>query len=86
MPETCTDMILVACCLHNLLRDGFLESTQMPLHQWNQDESLPLNFVTLRGTGGFTNSNGLDIWAKLTDYFMQQGAVAWQEKHVTRLA
>lgn len=85
-PETCTDMILVACCLHNLLRDGFLESAQMSVHQWNQEENLPSNFVSLRGTGGFSNSNGLDIRAKLTDYFMsQQGAVDWQEQHVTRL-
>lgn len=86
-PETCTDMILVACCLHNLLRDGFLESAQMPVHQWNQEENLPSNFVTLRGTGGFSNSNGLDVRAKLTDYFMsQQGAVYWQHQCVTRLA
>lgn len=56
-PETCTDIILVACCLHNLLKDGFLESAQMSVHQWNQKENLPSNFVSLRGTGGFSNSN-----------------------------
>lgn len=86
-PETCTNMILVACCLHNLLRDGFLESAQMPVHQWNrEDENLPSNFVSLRGTGGFSNSNGLDIRVKLTNNFTsQQGAVDWQEQHVTRL-
>lgn len=87
MSETCTDMILVASCFHNLLRDGFLESAEMPLHQWNQKENLPSNFVSLRGTGGFSNSNGLKIRAKLTDYFTsQQGAVEWQEQRVTRLA
>lgn len=84
-PETCTDMTLVACCLHNLLRDGFLESAQTPVHQQNQEENLPT--VSLRGTGGFSNSNGLNIRAKLTDYFTsQQGAVDWQEQYVTRLA
>lgn len=84
--ETCTDMIFVACCLNNLLRDGFLESAQISVLQWNQEENLPSNFVSLRGTGGFSNSNGLDIREKLTDYFMsQQGAVDWQKQHVTRL-
>ncbi|KAL4714582.1 hypothetical protein ACJJTC_006628 [Scirpophaga incertulas] len=86
-PDTCTDMILVLCCLHNLLRDGFLESAQMPVHQWNrEEENLPSNFISLRGTRGFSNSSGLDIRVKLTNYFTsQQGAVDWQEQHVTRL-
>ncbi|KAL4719705.1 hypothetical protein ACJJTC_007894 [Scirpophaga incertulas] len=64
-----------------------LESAQMPVHQWNrEEENLPANFVSSRGTGGFSNSNGLDIRVKLTNYFTsQQGAVDWQEQHVTRL-
>lgn len=86
VPETCTNMILVACCLHNLLREGFLEPAQTPVYQWNQEENLPQNFLALHGRGGFSNSNGLAIRSKLTEYFMtQQGAVEWQEQRVTRL-
>lgn len=85
-PETCTDMILVACCLHNLLREGFLESAQTPLHHWDPEENLPQNFIPLVRRGGFSNSNGLAVRATLTDYFMtEQGAVEWQEQRVTRL-
>lgn len=51
-PETCIDMILVACCLHNLLRDGLFESAQMPAYiKWTKKKIyLQVIYVTARSS------------------------------------
>lgn len=78
------NLIITACCLHNILRDAYLEENNTPFYNI-QDvaEVTQINMVNLTGSGGFSSFNGLQIRDKLKDYFSsQQGAVIWQEKIV----
>lgn len=63
LPETCDDLIVVACCLHNLLRDGFLENSGKTFYHFNTDMETTLtpNMHSLSRTGGYANRAGFEI-------------------------
>ncbi|CAH2101090.1 unnamed protein product [Euphydryas editha] len=52
LPSTCTDLILVACCLHNLLRDAYLEENSRPHYVRDENENPTGNMIHLTGTRG----------------------------------
>ncbi|XP_071056782.1 uncharacterized protein [Onthophagus taurus] len=82
-PETTDAIIPVTCCLHNMLRDEYLQKGK-PIY--NQDIELPVNnmFPIARG-GGFGNVAGFEIRNQFKDYFNSpQGSVQWQEDWVRR--
>lgn len=61
-PETTDDLIFVACCLHNLLRDAFLESENKPYHELDPTEPPPsTNLIPLAKGGGFANIDGFSV-------------------------
>lgn len=83
-PETCDDLIMSACCLHNILRDGYLENQQIP--RYHREEEIPSdNMIRMTNVGGFANAGGLAIRDTLKEYFCSQaGEVSWQENIVNR--
>lgn len=82
-PSVVDDLILTACCLHNLLRDGYLEENNSPFYQYNIEETNHNNMINFARFGGFANSEGFRIRDQLKDFFCcQYGAVAWQEAAV----
>ncbi|XP_046980822.1 uncharacterized protein LOC124545905 [Schistocerca americana] len=38
-PEVANDLVLSACCLHNLLRDGYLEENDIPFYSYSFNEA-----------------------------------------------
>lgn len=84
--ETTDNLILVACCLHNLLRDGYLESQNNPHYEYDQTQSLPVeNMTPLAKTGGFANMDGFAVRDIFMDYFnSHSGRISWQQEHITR--
>lgn len=38
---TCDNLIWVACCLHNMLRDGYLEENRQLHYEYDCEQTLP---------------------------------------------
>lgn len=80
------DLILTACCLHNLLRDGYLERNSVPFHSRDDTDNTQDNMINLARFGGFASSDGFEIREKLKDFFCSEnGAVSWQEATIDRI-
>lgn len=85
-PETCDDVIVVTCCLHNLLRDGYLELNRKPYHNLADGGNPTENMFPLARVGGFANASAFVIRDTLKEFFMSQaGSVSWQNDQVNRL-
>lgn len=85
-PEVCDKLVMVTCCLHNLLRDAFLEKNSKIFYEYDPNVNLPHNIIPLAGVGGFANADGLEIRNMFTDFFNEEGAVNWQNDRVFRLS
>lgn len=69
-PEITDNLIMTTCCIHNMLRDGFLEEENVDFFQFNFSEQLPTqNIISLCATGGFANAEGFDIRDEFMNYF-----------------
>ncbi|KAJ8934278.1 hypothetical protein NQ314_013464 [Rhamnusium bicolor] len=80
-PDVVDDLILTCCCLHNLLRDGYLEdNNNSQFFTYNNEETIQNNMISFSCFGGFSNSEGFEIRDKLKDFFCNEcGAVQWQD-------
>ena len=85
-PSTTDNLIVVACCLHNLLRDAYLESNKKPYYEMDTSQMPPSeNFTALARGGGFANAEGFAVRDAFTEYFNSRaGQVPWQSSYVTR--
>lgn len=84
VPEACDNIIMVACCLHNMLRDAYLEKNKQPYYIRN-NEDLPVeNLLPLARVGGFANAAGFLVRNKFSEYFVTQGQVHWQDEKINR--
>lgn len=85
-PETTDNLIIVACCLHNLLRDTYLEKQKKPYYELDPIEPPPTkNLLPLARTGGFSNADGFAVRDLFVEYFNSHaGAIAWQDNQTTR--
>lgn len=84
--ESCDDLILSACCLHNLLRTAYLEQSGKPYFEYDSSEQPTVGLVPLVRLGGFANNDGFDIRQCFATFFSNQGSVEWQDRHVFRLS
>lgn len=67
-PGTIDLVIIVYCCLHNMLSSMFknsLKSERFP----NLDDFPTQNLINLAGAGSFAQSEGFQVRRRLTDYF-----------------
>lgn len=87
LPETADDVITVCCCLHNMLREGYLTKSGRPNYEFDPAQDLPTeNLIPLRKSGGFGNVEGFTIRNTFASYFFEEGKVSWQEATVNRVA
>jgi len=78
-PSTCDDLITVACCLHNMLRDAYLEENGGAFREFDSREPVPINnIIPIGRRGGFANAEGFDVREAYKDFFNNEGAVSWQ--------
>jgi len=78
-PTTVDDLIIVTCCLHNMLRDAYLENNGKAYYQFDQECSTQNNNMrSFPGEGGFINTEGVRVRDIFKDYFANIGAVPWQ--------
>ncbi|XP_022906222.1 uncharacterized protein [Onthophagus taurus] len=85
-PESCDKLIMVTCCLHNLLRDAFLEKGNRPFYEYDPNVQIPNNVTPLAGAGGFASANGLEVREMFTQFFNEDGALHWQNDRVFRVS
>lgn len=80
-PMTCDDLILVACCLHNLLREAYLEENGQPFFEERKSSTTFQinNLLPITRGGGFTNAEGFLVRDSFKDFFNNEGSVSWQE-------
>lgn len=81
-PEVCDNLIIAACCLHNLLRDGYLEKKGTPHYEYDPDENRTNSFQNLTRVGGFQNAEGFQIRSEYMNFFNGEGTLNWQDKHI----
>lgn len=80
-PDTCTDLILVACCFHNLLRDGYLEINNRPYYIRDENQNPTDNMIDLAATTS-TVHDGINVRNQLKLFFNSQiGQVSWQNNY-----
>lgn len=79
-PETCDNLVIVACCLHNMLRDAYLEKNNKIFYQYDHEKCMNnIHFTPLINEGGFANAEGFTVRDSFKEYFNNEGAVPWQE-------
>lgn len=85
LPETVDDVITVSCCLHNMMREGYLSKTGRSNYELDPTVDPPSqNLIPLTASGGFANVQGLTVRNTFASYFMEEGKVSWQEARVNR--
>lgn len=76
--EPCDDLIIIACCLHNMLRDAYLEENGQASKEFDSRETVPINnIIPIARGGGFTNFKGFNVREQYKDFFNNE-AVSWQ--------
>lgn len=85
--KTVDNLVLTACCLHNLLRDRYLENTNYYYYNFDDNKSQPSeNMMSLAKTGGYANLEGFFVRDEFKIFFNSpQGAVPWQNHQSNRL-
>ncbi|KAF0710602.1 protein ANTAGONIST OF LIKE HETEROCHROMATIN PROTEIN 1-like, partial [Aphis craccivora] len=77
--STCEDLIWVLCCLHNMLRTGYMEKNNHTFYDYEDEQSTPTNnMLPLSRGGGFINIEGFDVRERFKSYFNNEGSVPWQ--------
>jgi len=77
--STTEDLIWVACCLHNMLRNGYLEKNNRPFYDYEEEQlTAKNNMIPLSRGGGFNNIEGFDVRERFKSYFNNEGSVPWQ--------
>ncbi|KAL4123037.1 hypothetical protein QTP88_015269 [Uroleucon formosanum] len=78
-PNTCDDLVIVTFCLHNMLRDAYLEKNGKIYYQFDSQQSNPDgNMTPLEHERGFLSIEGLAVRDIFKDYFVNEGAVQRQ--------
>lgn len=81
-PEVCNDVVIVACCLHNLLRDAFLENSGRIFYEYDREKSINMGHLT--SSGGYANTDCFYVREQFNIFFIQEGAVSWQVHQISR--
>lgn len=79
--KVCGNLIIVACCLHNLWRDAFLEKSSKIYYEYDEGQTVEMG--SLRSGGGFASADGFDVREKFKQFFIQEGTVPWQNQQMS---
>ncbi|KAF0711361.1 protein ANTAGONIST OF LIKE HETEROCHROMATIN PROTEIN 1-like [Aphis craccivora] len=74
-----TLLLLIACCLHNMLRDAFMEESGQVFQEYDSKETPVNNIFPIPRAGGYANSEGFMVRDQFKEFFNNEGTVSWQE-------
>lgn len=70
LTETVDDVVIVSCCLHNMLRDAYITNTGTSYHEPDPTEDSPKdNLVSLARAHGYANFQGCEVRDSFAAYF-----------------
>lgn len=76
---TCDNLIWVACCLHNMLRDTYMENNERPFYELDTEQPGPTDsMLPMARTGGFSNIDGFEVRDRFKNFFNNEGSITWQ--------
>lgn len=78
MTSTFEDLIWVACCLHNMLRNGYMEQNNHSFYDYEEQSTPTNNLSLLSKGGGFINIEDFNVRERFKSYFNNEGCVPWQ--------
>jgi len=82
--EVCDDLVIIACCLHNLLRNAFLEKGNKIFYEYDEGQTTEMDILCSRG--GFESADGFDVREKFKLFFILEGTVSWQNHQISRVS
>lgn len=83
--ETVDDVVIVCCCLHNMLRDAYGTKSCNPNTEPDSTHQPPTdNFRNLVRARGFADYEGFAVRDSFAKYFSNDGRVSWQNNLVNR--
>lgn len=78
-PETVDNVVIVCCCLHNMLRDAYGTKSGAPNYDQDPTQELPTeNFINLARARGFADYEAFAVRNSFAAYFTTDGSVSWQ--------
>lgn len=85
LPQTVDDVVIVSCCLHNMLRDSFIANAGTSCHDPDPTPDPPRdNFISLARARGFAIFQGFQVRDSYAAYFSTDGSIGWQDRQVNR--
>lgn len=73
---TVDDLVWVCCCLHNMLREGYLETKKQSFFELRTAEETPINNkISISRRGGFSSIEGFEVRDLYKEFFNNEGAV-----------
>lgn len=85
LPQTVDDVVIVSCCLHNILRDAYIAKTGASYHEPDPTQDPPRdNLISLARARGYANFEGFEVRDSFAAYFSTDGRVGWQDRQVNR--
>lgn len=85
LPETVDYVIIVCCCLHNMLREAYLSQSGTASYELDPTEEPPKdNLINFARAAGYANYEGFAVRNSYATYFSNVGIVGWQDRQVNR--
>lgn len=85
LPQTVGDVVIVSCCLHNILRDAYIAKTAASYNEPDPTQDPPRdNFINFARARGYANFEGFQVRDSFAAYFSTDGRLGWQDHQVTR--
>lgn len=85
LPLTVDDIVVVSCCLHNMLRDAYIAKAGVSKHESDPTLDLPKhNLISLGRARGYASFEGFEVRDSYAAYFNTDGRLGWQDRQVNR--
>lgn len=84
-PDTVDNVVIVCCCLHNMLRDAYGTKSCAQNYEPDPTQEPPTdNFINIARARGFADYEAFAVRDSFAAYFSNDGRVSWQDHIVNR--
>lgn len=73
------NLIWVGCCLHNMLRDTYMENNARSFYELDTEQPGPTDsMLPMARANGFSNIEGFEVRDRFENFFNNEGFITWQ--------